>query len=238
MRGSMTPSPSRAGRSTARSLALVLGCTACGPEPLPSGDERGSGAETEITTSATATSTGGLEATTIDTTEPSPETSTGESTTAASTFDDTQEDTGATDSTSSTSTGASSNVSVRAIALPGGLDRVRLFAADPDAGVCLFVTLVQPAVAGQLPDVATPPEWALESAVINDVPAACELDNAIMFGGDPAVAGTGTIAFGAFGGGVFPCSLDIDATFDFEPTLPGVPVSYTLQVDDVPVDGC
>ena len=60
-----------------------------------------------------------------------------------------------------------------------------------------------------------------------------------MFGSEAALDANGTVTFGMLGGtGVYPCTVDIDATFDFQGVLPGIPPTDAMVAVDIPVTGC
>jgi hypothetical protein len=148
----------------------------------------------------------------------------------STTGDTTQGDAG------SGSTGAAGDVLYRAEALPGGLDRIRVFKEDLDADRCTWMVLVMPG--GVSPyAVMAPAGWAVESISASDAGAACNSDSPAMFGSEPAVAATGTVTFG-LAGAVYPCEIDVDVTADFAGVLPGIPPQDTLQSTSLPVSGC
>ena len=136
----------------------------------------------------------------------------------------------------SETSGAQGNVVYSAVALPGGLDRIRIFKRDLDNDRCTWVVLVSPAIAGMYP-VMTPGNWSVESISISDVGMACDSDNPAMFGSEPATAAVGDVMFGMMGA-VYPCEVDIDVTADFAGILPGIPAQDTLTAAAVPVTGC
>lgn len=138
-----------------------------------------------------------------------------------------------------TSTGDPGNVVYSAVALPGGLDRIRIHKADLDADRCTWVVLVAPPIAGPYPGMMVPAGWSVESISINDVAAACDADNPFMFGSEPALDANGTIGFGMLGGtGIYPCTVDIDAVFDFQGILPMIPPMDAMTAAAIPVTGC
>lgn len=138
-----------------------------------------------------------------------------------------------------TSTGGQGNVVYSAIAIPGGLDRIRINKADLDNDRCTWVILVAPALPGSYPGLAVPAGWSVESVSINDVAVACNSDNPAMFGSEPALDANGTITFGMLGGGgIYPCMVDIDALFDFQGVLPMIPPMDDMLAVDIPVMGC
>ncbi len=145
-------------------------------------------------------------------------------------------DTSSGDDSGSGTTGAQGNVVYSAQALPGGLDRIRIFKRDLDADRCTWVVLVAPALPGMYP-VTTPAGWSVESISISDVGAACDSASPAMFGSEPATSATGDVAFGMMGA-VYPCELDIDVTADFAGILPAIPPQDTLLAASIPVTGC
>ena len=94
----------------------------------------------------------------------------------STTGDATTGDTTSGDDSGSGTTGVQGNVVYSAQALPGGLDRIRIFKRDLDADRCTWVVLVAPALPGMYP-VTTPPGWSVESISISDVGAACDSDS-------------------------------------------------------------
>ena len=144
------------------------------------------------------------------------------------------ESTGSTDGT----TGAAANIDYTAIAIPGGLDRVRINKTNLDEDRCTWMVLVSPAIPGQYPGVAVPAGWSVESISISDVAAACSSDNPAMFGSEPALDANGTVTYGALGGmGLYPCTVDVDLTADFQGLLPGVPPMDDMVATSIPVLG-
>nr|MCH9686499.1 hypothetical protein [Deltaproteobacteria bacterium] len=74
---------------------------------------------------------------------------------------------------------------------------------------------------------------------ITDVAAACDSDNPSMFGGEGATGATGDVVFGMLGGtGVYPCTIDIDASLSFQGIAPGIPTDDVMVAAGVPVIGC
>ena len=160
---------------------------------------------------------------------------------AAADSDDTTADTAAdgetTDGTTDTgSTGAQGTALYTAIALPGGLDRIRIFKHDLEADRCTWLVLVAPSLPDQFA-VTTPDGWSVESISISDVGAACNADDPGMFGAEAASSASGEITFGMLGA-VYPCQIGIDVTADFAGMLPGIPGQDALLAADVPVAGC
>lgn len=204
------------------------------PTEGSTGPQLGSGSTTSAvdgtgSTSDIATST--ADATTDGSTTQAP--ATGSSTSV----DDSS--TGSTGEPMGTTTGDPGNVVYSAIPLPGGLDRIRIHKADLDADRCTWIMLVYPGFAGPYPGVTVPAEWSVESITINDVAAACASDNPGMFGGEAAIDASGTVTFGMPGaGGLYPCTVDIDASFDFQGLLPGIPPMDDMVATDIPVTGC
>ncbi len=230
--------------STTRSLlALLVLSVACGDDSVPTAD--GSGTTGPNDPSSSTTSSSGV----ADTTTTPPSDTSGPSSSGPG-------DSGSTNATSTTSSdsGASSdstgpmqgtttddpgNVVYSALALPGGLDRIRIHKADLDEDRCTWVVLVAPELPNMFPNVTVPAGWSVESVTINDVAAACSADSPSMFGGEGAVGGNGTVTFGMVGGsGFYPCTIDIDAVFDFAGMLPGIPMMDAMVAAAVPVAGC
>lgn len=149
---------------------------------------------------------------------------------------DTSTGDGTTDDSGSDSTGAQGNVVYSAEALPGGLDRVRIFKRDLDADRCTWIVLVAPPIAGMYP-VTTPAGWSVESISISDVGMACDSASPAMFGSEPATAAVGDVTF-AMVGAIYPCEVDLDVTADFAGILPGIPAQDTMNAAAIPVTGC
>lgn len=146
--------------------------------------------------------------------------------------------TGATEESTGT-TGGQGNVVYSAIAIPGGLDRIRINKANLDDDRCTWVVLVAPDIPSTYPGLTVPAGWSVESVSINDVAVACDSDNPAMFGFEAALDANGSIEFGMLGGGgLYPCMVDIDATFDFQGMLPGIPPTDAMLAIDIPVTGC
>jgi hypothetical protein len=145
--------------------------------------------------------------------------------------------TGGADSDSgSDDTGSPDGAVYSAVALPGGLDRIRVFRRDDTADQCMWMMLVAPGIAGMYP-VDTPDGWAVESISISDSAAACESVDPGMFGAEAATAAAGTVGF-AMVGMVYPCGIDVDVTADFAGLLPGIPAQVTMLASGIPVTGC
>ncbi|MCA9708368.1 MAG: hypothetical protein KDK70_21140 [Myxococcales bacterium] len=141
--------------------------------------------------------------------------------------------------TEGSSTTGDENVVYAAVALPGGLDRIRITKANLGADRCTWLVLVAPPIGSPYPSVVGPAGWSVESIQINDVAVACDSDDPAMFGSEPALDGMGTIGFGMLGGtGIYPCTVDVDAVFDFQGVLPGIPPMDDMVAADVPVTGC
>lgn len=138
-----------------------------------------------------------------------------------------------------TTTGGPGNVVYSAIAVPGGLDRIRINKADLDNDRCTWVILVAPPTADMYPGMTIPAGWSVESIAINDVAVSCDAGNPAMFGSESALDANGSITFGMLGGGgLYPCMVDIDALFDFQGILPGIPPMDDMLAVDIPVMGC
>jgi len=145
---------------------------------------------------------------------------------------------GSGDSDGSESTGSPGNVVYTAIALPGGLDRIRIHKADLDNDRCTWAVLVSPAKFSRFP-ITTPAGWAIESASINDVAAACDADTPGMFGAEAATMGVGSVAFGPLGvSGIYPCTVDVDVDLTFAGVLPGIPPNDVMDATNIAVTGC
>jgi hypothetical protein len=228
-------------------LSLALLTAACGDDGSP-GDGTEASTSAASTSSSTTASTPDPSTGTASTGTPEPTSSSSSSTegadtstgsTEGSTGTSTDTSTGSTEGSTGTSTGGQGNVVYSAVAVPGGLDRIRINKANLDDDRCTWVILVAPSIPGMYPGMTIPAGWSVESISINDVAAACGSDNPAMFGSEPATDANGTIGFGMLGGtGIYPCTVDIDATFDFAGILPGIPPTDDMIATDVPVTGC
>jgi len=235
-------------------VSLVV--VACGDED-PSSDSDGSSTTSAASTGMTTVaddspgtsggSTGGSSGETADGTGTTGGTTGATGTTGAS--ESTGGSTGSTDGESSGSTdgttgttGATANIDYTAIAIPGGLDRVRINKANLDEDRCTWVVLVSPPIPGQYPGVTLPAAWSVESISINDVADACSSGNPAMFGSEAALDADGTLTFGDLGEvGIYPCTVDVDLTMDFQGILPGIPPMDDMVATSIPVlgvDGC
>ncbi len=142
-------------------------------------------------------------------------------------------------SSSGSTTDGQANVEYSAIALPGGLDRIRIHKANLDADTCTWLVLVAPAMPGSDPGLEVPAGWSVETVAINDVAAACASGNPAMFGAEAALEAVGSVEFGKLGGtDIYPCTVDIDATFDFQGLTPGIPPTDTMSSSEIAVTGC
>lgn len=225
-------------------LCLALAVTACGDDTTGTGStttgSTTTGPSTVADTSSTGpTSTPGSTGSTGSTSTADPTGSTGSSSGPDPSTSGSSGSSGSDSSGSESSTGNQGNVLYTALAVPGGLDRIRINKADLDNDRCTWVILVAPAIPGTFPGMTIPAGWSVESVSINDVAIACDSDNPGMFGGEAALDANGTIGFGMLGGtGIYPCTVDIDATFDFAGMLPGIPPTDDMIAVDVPVAGC
>lgn len=188
--------------------------------PLACGDDSGGTSTSSIgassgvattTSSSTTSSTGGADTTGLA----------GTDTSAAST------------DTSTGSTTGGSPISYSAVAIIGGLDRVRIAKADHDADLCTLLSLVSPASMGPL-TITTPEGWSVEFASISAGAAACGGQEPPQ--GVIATAGTGTVGFGELGV-AFPCSIDVDVQLEF-PADMQVPTDDAMSAVAIAVDGC
>lgn len=223
-------------------LCTVL-ATACGDDGNASTSETSSGGSTsdpspvstsgETSTSSTETTGGGATATSDD------ESSTGRSSNPSTSSSGSSSEGGLDTSTGSTTTGGRSNEVYSAIALPGGLDRIRIHKANLDDDTCTWVVLVAPAIPGMYPALVVTEGWAVESVAINDAAKSCDTDTPAMFGAEAALDATGTVEFGALGGtGIYPCAIDIEAMLDFQGLLPSIPTTDIMSATKIPVTGC
>ncbi len=137
------------------------------------------------------------------------------------------------------STGDLGNGVYSAMAMPGALDRIRINKANLDDNRCTWIVLAAPPGPSFFPGITVPVGWSVESVFINDIAAACDSDNPVMFGSELAIDANGAVMFGMIGGtGIYPCTIDIDAVFDFQGILPGIPAMDAMVASDVPVMGC
>ncbi len=222
-------------------LFAVAGCA--GDDVAAEGDAQTTGA----VTSSSGDGAGPTAGTSSDGT-PSPDSSTtgvadadtGPQSTGTSAADSDGSDSGGSSGSSGgSSTGSDDNAVYTAVAIPGGLDRIRVHKANLDDDLCTWMVLVAPAMPAMFPAVTTPMGWSVESAAINDSADSCEAQTPAMFGADAATDAEGAVAFGRNGaGGVYPCTLDVDVTLQFAPMLPGVPSSATMSAIEIDVSGC
>jgi hypothetical protein len=129
-------------------------------------------------------------------------------------------------------------VQYRAVALIGGLNRVRVMKRNDDDDTCTYVSLVEPAFKGTFGDVDVTDPWGVEYAGITDSAAACDSDNPVMFGGSAATDGQGTVGLENVGMAAIPCVVDIDVTFTFDDAIPALPEMDDMNATDIPVQGC
>lgn len=113
-----------------------------------------------------------------------------------------------------------------AVAMPGGLDRVRITRVNSADQTCMTMTLVSPMMFDDF-DIDIPDLWRIESVARWDQ-ATCTGDMDELSDG-----GTGAITFGGYDGlGLYPCLLSIDVVLDFAASP-----DSAWSVQDVPVDG-
>jgi hypothetical protein len=141
------------------------------------------------------------------------------------------------DGESGSTTGTTDDAEYRAVAIPGGLDRIRISKRHTSEDLCAWIVLVFPAGAPGAFDVATPEDWAVEGVAISDSARACDSDNPDMFGAEAATDASGAIEFGE-PGVVYPCLVTVDVEAAFAGMLPGVPPTDTFAATDIPVEGC
>jgi hypothetical protein len=122
-----------------------------------------------------------------------------------------------------------------AIAVPGGLDRIRIFKSNFDDDLCTRLTLVWPSEGGAPWQVDTPPMWGVEGADLTEGAAGCE--GPMPGFGEPATGATGSVTFGMMGQ-VFPCEIDVDVTLDFAGAMAPLPMSDTMAAMGIAVEGC
>jgi hypothetical protein len=129
---------------------------------------------------------------------------------------------------SGTATGPNGDGIYAAIAIPGGLDRIRVTKRNDDDGTCTWAVLVTPSNGGVFAVTVTDP-WTVESMGTNNDPDSCD-DNPPVATED-ATSATGTIDLDGVMT-VFPCTVDIDVTIDFPSD------EVAMIADDIPVTGC
>jgi hypothetical protein len=230
----------------------VLAASGCFNDEEPAGgseDSTGTTGADSMTPSSSPTATSAASNATVSTTrndtDPSDTTDASESSNeSASTgidstganMDSSSSGDGATTKPDTEETGPMTDGDYRAVAIPGGLDRIRVMKRSDSAGTCTFVTLVTPSNGAPF-DVTVTNPWVIESIAINDVPESCASDNPFESGGEYAVAATGTIDH-ADAMGAFPCTVDIAIDIDFDPMLLPVPESDVMNAMDIAVSGC
>lgn len=143
--------------------------------------------------------------------------------------------TGASTSEGSETTGTPDDADYRAVAIVGGLDRIRIFKHDLVADHCTWITLVAPSLPSRF-DVTTPEGWSVESIAISDMGDACDSDTPDMFGAETATSAMGAIEFGN-PGVVYPCLVSPDVEAAFAGVLPGIPPTDDVVASDIPVEG-
>jgi hypothetical protein len=113
-----------------------------------------------------------------------------------------------------------------AVAMPGGLDRVRITRVSTADQTCMMMTLVSPMTVDGF-DIDIPDPWRIES-IARWAQTTCTGDmNAF------ADTATGTITFGGLDAlSIYPCLLSFDVDINF----PAAPTSV-WNVQDVPVAG-
>lgn len=222
---------------------------ACGPE-LPA-----------TSTDAASTSTGATASTTADATTAAPTTSSSSTATSTTTPGTTEAlttapatdgstvgpdtttsssttDPGTTDASSSTtdpggSTGAPDPAQYAAQYFAGGLDRIFVRKADPDADLCTEVVFVWPG--NPSPGLTLPAMWGLQWSIVTSGVAGCldfqkPLQNGVM-----AASVAGTAAWDAM---FCPKTLDVDVLATFPQGQPWVPAQVALQAAALPLQGC
>lgn len=196
---------------------------------------------TDPSTSTTASTT---DPSTTEPTTTSESTTTDATTTESSTDPDGSSTEASTEPESSSSSDGSSSSDTgddgaiyRAVALIGGLNRVRIFKRNDADDLCTFVSLVDPSF-GAFGSIDVTQPWGVEYAGITDSAAACDSDNPLMFGSDEATDGDGAIDLADVGMGGVPCTVDIDVSLDFDGAVLQVPDSDTMTATDLPVQGC
>jgi hypothetical protein len=135
---------------------------------------------------------------------------------------------------SSSSTTASGEVTVRAFAVPGGLDRIWITAADSAASLCVAGILVWPD--GGMGGVELPDQWGFQDGWVSDTPADCE-----QIGSPPdavaSISATGSVQWE--GSPLpYPCEIDVDVELDFPGGAPWVPDTAAIVAQGVAVEGC
>jgi hypothetical protein len=162
-------------------------------------------------------------------------TSAGDTSAAASSGSSSAGDSGSDSSADTGTTGPLSELEYQAVAIPGGLDRVRVFGHHPTEDWCVWITAVTPSQVSAFP-IETTKNWAVESIRISDVGEACGAQSPDMFGAENATAASGTLEL--YDGVPFPCLVDVDVTTEFEGLLPGIPGTVEMLAVAIPVTGC
>jgi len=227
-------------------LLCSLLVAACADDSSPTASGEASSGTTAATSSEGGTSSGpaGSDTTTAAQTSTTQGPDGTSSTGSTSSDDGSSSESGASSSSdgssssSGTTTGEQGNVVYTAVAIPGGLDRIRIHKANLDTDTCTWMVLVAPSAVSAYPAVATPEGWSLEEVGINDVAATCSVNNPAMFGAEAAIDAEGTVEFGELGGsGLYPCSLDVDTSLEFQGLLQ-VPQMDTMVATDLAVTDC
>lgn len=122
---------------------------------------------------------------------------------------------------------------VRAFAVPGGLDRIWILAADAVAGTCTGAVLVWPANLGAGPSL--PDGWGWQAAWISDELTDCDAPGQ-GFAAVEATSSSGEIGW-AGAPEPYPCAIDIDVQLDFVGAPAWVPASQDLAAAGVAVEG-
>lgn len=222
-------------------VALAIGCgddalPGCDIEAMCNADTGTSSGATDESNSTITFEGGSTADSTLDTTADDDGSTTGGDTSTGTTAADSSSSAGDGSGSTDTSTGGEGNVEYSAVAIVGGLDRLRVFERDLDADRCTWITLVAPQVDGQY-EIVTPAGWAVENVMISDMGDACGADTPDMFGAESATAATGTVTFANMGA-VFPCLVTVDVEAMFAGMLPNIPPVDVLAATDIPVDGC
>lgn len=122
----------------------------------------------------------------------------------------------------------------KAWAQPGGLDHLFVAKADFQRDTCVMLHLTSPSTVSSPPfqAVATPSGWGLRTATWTSGAKECLVEGAPMGPGSEATSAKGSIQGAPAPGGVYPCTLAIDAAFLFAAG------AETFKVAGLTVSGC
>lgn len=236
---------------SACALVLAMGC---GGDDAASGESTGSADDDACFAPCDESGVSMTMSTSSDATSSSDATESSSSSGASSSDDDATADSSGTGSTSTDATSTSDDsgsesstaesestgnpsvdFEVRAFAVPGGLDRIWITAADDDASLCAAGIIVWPMDGGG-GGVTLPDQWAWQNGWVSDDPADCD---AVGFPAEAvdAIAATGTVDWQG-SPQPYPCEIDVDLELDFAGGAAWVPDSVAIVAQGVAVEGC